>query len=94
MLAEGISPPYASLPSFVCMVSVILCAALQALGRPIPAWWFPCCASLCSFSRWPLLLGALRPSLVAGLPVRGRLPSLALLLYRRTARGRLAGMEE
>lgn len=43
-----------------------------------------------------LLLGALRPSLVwlAFLLSEGAACLTALLLYRRTARGRLAGMEE
>ena len=43
-----------------------------------------------------LLLGALRPSLVwlAFLLSEGPACLTALLLYRRTARGRLAGMEE
>ena len=51
VLAEGISALRLIALSFVCAgVSVILCAALQALGA---ARWFPCCASLCSFSRWP-----------------------------------------
>ena len=48
--------------------------------------------------RWELalLLGALRPSLVwlAFLLSEGAACLTALLLYRRTARGRLAGMEE
>ena len=81
VLAEGISALRLIALSFVCAgVSVILCAALQALGA----------------ANSSLLLGALRPSLVwlAFLLSEGAACLTALLLYRRTARGRLAGMEE
>ncbi|MFQ7854226.1 MAG: hypothetical protein ACLRIS_02855 [Flavonifractor plautii] len=64
-------------------------------GRPIPAGGFPA-APACAPFPLALLLGALRPSLVwlAFLLSEGAACLTALLLYRRTARGRLAGMEE
>ena len=77
-------------------VSVILCAALQALGAANSSLVVSLLRQLVLLFPLALLLGALRPSLVwlAFLLSEGAACLTALLLYRRTARGRLAGMEE
>lgn len=97
VLAEGISALRLIALSFVCAgVSVILCAALQALGAANSSLVVSLLRQLVLLFPLALLLGALRPSLVwlAFLLSEGAACFTALLLYRRTARGRLAGMEE
>ena len=97
VLAEGISALCLIALSFVCAgVSVILCAALQALGAANSSLVVSLLRQLVLLFPLALLLGALRPSLVwlAFLLSEGAACLTALLLYRRTARGRLAGMEE
>ena len=97
VLAEGISALRLIALSFVCAgVSVILCAALQALGAANSSLVVSLLRQLVLLFPLALLLGALRPSLVwlAFLLSEGAACLTALLLYRRTARGRLAGMEE
>ena len=98
VLAEGISALRLIALSFVCAgVSVILCAALQAPGgRANSSLVVSLLRQLVLLFPLALLLGALRPSLVwlAFLLSEGAACLTALLLYRRTARGRLAGMEE
>lgn len=97
VLAEGISALRLIALSFVCAgVSVILCAALQALGAANSSLVVSLLRQLVLLFPLALLLGALRPSLVwlAFLLSEGTACLTALLLYRRTARGRLAGMEE
>lgn len=97
VLAEGISALRLIALSFVCAgVSVILCAALQALGSANSSLVVSLLRQLVLLFPLALLLGALRPSLVwlAFLLSEGAACLTALLLYRRTARGRLAGMEE
>ena len=97
VLAEGISALRLIALSFVCAgVSVILCAALPALGAANSSLVVSLLRQLVLLFPLALLLGALRPSLVwlAFLLSEGAACLTALLLYRRTARGRLAGMEE
>ena len=97
VLAEGISALRLIALSFVCAgVSVILCAALQALGAANSSLVVSLLRQLVLLFPLALLLGALRLSLVwlAFLLSEGAACLTALLLYRRTARGRLAGMEE
>lgn len=97
VLAEGISALRLIALSFVCAgVSVILCAALQALGAANSSLVVSLLRQLVLLFPLALLLSALRPSLVwlAFLLSEGAACLTALLLYRRTARGRLAGMEE
>lgn len=97
VLAEGISALRLIALSFVCAgVSVILCAALQALGAANSSLVVSLLRQLVLLFPLALLLGALRPSLVwlAFLLSEGAACLTALLLYRRTTRGRLAGMEE
>lgn len=97
VLAEGISALRLIALSFVCAgVSVILCAALQALGAANSSLVVSLLRQLVLLFPLALLLGALRPSLVwlAFLLSEGAACLTALLLYRRTARGQLAGMEE
>ena len=97
VLAEGISALRLIALSFVCAgVSVVLCAALQALGAANSRRVVSLLRQLVLLFPLALLLGALRPSLVwlAFLLSEGAACFTALLLYRRTARGRLAGMEE
>ena len=97
VLAEGISALRLIALSFVCAgVSVILCAALQALGAANSSLVVSLLRQLVLLFPLALLLGALRPSLVwlAFLLSEGAACLTALLLYRRTALGRLAGMEE
>ena len=97
VLAEGISALRLIALSFVCAgVSVILCAALQALGAANSSLVVSLLRQLVLLFPLALLLGALRPSLVwlAFLLSEGAACLTALLLYRRTARGRLSGMEE
>lgn len=97
VLAEGISALRLIALSFVCAgVSVILCAALQALGAANSSLVVSLLRQLVLLFPLALLLGALRPSLVwlAFLLSEGAACLTALLLYCRTARGRLAGMEE
>lgn len=97
VLAGGISALRLIALSFVCAgVSVILCAALQALGAANSSLVVSLLRQLVLLFPLALLLGALRPSLVwlAFLLSEGAACLTALLLYRRTARGRLAGMEE
>ena len=94
VLAEGISALRLIALSFVCAgVSVILCAALQALGAANSSLVVSLLRQLVLLFPLALLLGALRPSLVwlAFLLSEGAACLTALLLYRRTARGRLAG---
>lgn len=77
-------------------VSVILCARPPGPGSgQFQPGGFPARQLVLLFPL-ALLLGALRPSLVwlAFLLSEGAACFTALLLYRRTARGRLAGMEE
>ena len=97
VLAEGISALRLIALSVGCAgVSVILCAALQALGAANSSLVVSLLRQLVLLFPLALLLGALRPSLVwlAFLLSEGAACLTALLLYRRTARGRLAGMEE
>ena len=97
IMAVGISALRLIALSFVCAgVSVILCAALQALGAANSSLVVSLLRQLVLLFPLALLLGALRPSLVwlAFLLSEGAACLTALLLYRRTARGRLAGMEE
>ena len=69
-------------------VSVILCAALQALGAANSSLVVSLLRQLVLLFPLALLLGALRPSLVwlAFLLSEGAACLTALLLYRRTAR--------
>ena len=97
VLAAGVTALRMIALSFVCAgVSVILCAALQALGAANSSLVVSLLRQLVLLFPLALLLGALRPSLVwlAFLLSEGAACLTALLLYRRTARGRLAGMEE
>ena len=95
VLAEGVPALRMIALSFVCAgVSVILCAALQALGAANASLVVSLLRQVALLFPAALLFGFLSPGLVwLSFPVAEGLSCLAaLFLYRRTARLRLAGL--
>ena len=96
VLAEGIPALRMVSLSFVFAgVSVILCAALQALGAANASLLISLLRQTALLFPAALILGALQPGLVwLSFPVAEAVSCLiALLLYRRTARSRLSGLQ-
>ena len=95
VLAEGVPALRMIALSFVCAgVSVILCAALQALGAANASLVVSLLRQVALLFPAALLFGFLSPGLVwLSFPVAEGLSCLAaLFLCRRTARLRLAGL--